>query len=118
MIYSLMKKQRGTSRCTRRSPTGRRAGCGTTFVVRVRLRLRLLSSSPLPLLFRRDPLPYVPAIIWPSLRVCVGVSGYFLPLSGGADSSAVAAIVGSMCQLVLLEISKGNEQVYYYYYLL
>jgi NAD+ synthase (glutamine-hydrolysing) len=39
------------------------------------------------------------------------VSGYFLPLSGGADSSAVAAIVGSMCQLVLLELSKGNEQV-------
>jgi NAD+ synthase (glutamine-hydrolysing) len=39
------------------------------------------------------------------------MSGYFLPLSGGADSSAVAAIVGSMCQLVLLELSKGNEQV-------
>lgn len=39
------------------------------------------------------------------------MSGYFLPLSGGADSSATAAIVGSMCQLVLLEITKGNEQV-------
>lgn len=39
------------------------------------------------------------------------MSGYFLPLSGGADSSATAAIVGSMCQLVLREIGLGNEQV-------
>ncbi|XP_077243827.1 glutamine-dependent NAD(+) synthetase-like [Tasmannia lanceolata] len=40
-----------------------------------------------------------------------GASGYLLPLSGGADSSSVAAIVGCMCQLVVNEIENGNEQV-------
>ncbi|KAL6897337.1 hypothetical protein ACP4OV_007033 [Aristida adscensionis] len=34
-----------------------------------------------------------------------------LPLSGGADSSSVAAIVGCMCQLVIKDIEKGDEQV-------
>ncbi|WCJ26567.1 Glutamine-dependent NAD(+) synthetase [Euphorbia peplus] len=37
--------------------------------------------------------------------------GFLLPLSGGPDSSSVAAIVGSMCQLVIKEIEDGNEQV-------
>ncbi|XP_057993545.1 glutamine-dependent NAD(+) synthetase isoform X3 [Hevea brasiliensis] len=48
--------------------------------------------------------------LWDYLRRS-GASGFLLPLSGGADSSSVAAIVGSMCQLVVKEISKGNEQV-------
>lgn len=38
--------------------------------------------------------------LWDYLRRS-GASGFLLPLSGGADSSAVAAIVGSMCQLVV-----------------
>ena len=33
-----------------------------------------------------------------------GASGFLLPLSGGADSAAVAAIVGSMCQQVVQAI--------------
>ncbi|KAE8694657.1 Glutamine-dependent NAD(+) synthetase [Hibiscus syriacus] len=33
-----------------------------------------------------------------------------LPLCGGTDSSSVAAIVGCMCQLVVKEIAKGDEQ--------
>ena len=37
--------------------------------------------------------------LWDYLRRS-NASGYFLPLSGGADSSAVAAIVGCLCQLV------------------
>ncbi|XP_065858988.1 glutamine-dependent NAD(+) synthetase-like isoform X2 [Euphorbia lathyris] len=37
--------------------------------------------------------------------------GFLLPLSGAQDSSCVAAIVGSMCQLVVKEIEDGNEQV-------
>ena len=38
--------------------------------------------------------------LWDYLRRS-GAGGYFLPLSGGADSSSTAAIVGIMCQLVV-----------------
>ena len=38
--------------------------------------------------------------LWDYLRRS-GATGYLLPLSGGADSSSVAAIVGCMCQLVV-----------------
>lgn len=34
-----------------------------------------------------------------------------LPLSGGADSSATAAIVGNMCQLVTKAVADGNKVV-------
>lgn len=37
--------------------------------------------------------------LWDYLRRS-GASGYFLPLSGGADSSSTAAIVGAMCAMV------------------
>ena len=37
--------------------------------------------------------------MWDYLRRS-GASGFLLPLSGGADSSSTAAIVGSMCQIV------------------
>ncbi|RZC76838.1 hypothetical protein C5167_001008 [Papaver somniferum] len=48
--------------------------------------------------------------MWDYLRRS-GASGFLLPLSGGADSSSVASIVGCMCQLVVKEIANGNEQV-------
>ncbi|GAX84189.1 hypothetical protein CEUSTIGMA_g11612.t1 [Chlamydomonas eustigma] len=48
--------------------------------------------------------------LWDYLRRS-GASGFLLPLSGGADSSSTAAIVGAMCQLVVQYISQGNEQV-------
>ncbi|KAL6521460.1 hypothetical protein OROGR_018029 [Orobanche gracilis] len=48
--------------------------------------------------------------LWDYLRRS-GASGFLLPLSGGADSSSVAAIVGCMCQLVIKEIANGDEQV-------
>ncbi|XP_072950350.1 glutamine-dependent NAD(+) synthetase [Typha angustifolia] len=48
--------------------------------------------------------------LWDYLRRS-GASGFLLPLSGGADSSSVAAIVGCMCQLVIKDIEKGDEQV-------
>ena len=41
--------------------------------------------------------------LWDYLRRS-GASGFLLPLSGGADSSAVAAIVGSMCQQVVAAV--------------
>jgi NAD+ synthase (glutamine-hydrolysing) len=37
-----------------------------------------------------------------------GAAGFFLPLSGGADSSSTAAIVGIMCQLVM-DAATGPE---------
>ncbi|KAK9681785.1 hypothetical protein RND81_10G027800 [Saponaria officinalis] len=48
--------------------------------------------------------------LWDYLRRS-GASGFLLPLSGGADSSSVAAIVGWMCQLVVKEIKSGDEKV-------
>ncbi|XVF23167.1 hypothetical protein REPUB_Repub13aG0014000 [Reevesia pubescens] len=48
--------------------------------------------------------------LWDYLRRS-GASGFLLPLSGGTDSSSVAAIVGCMCQLVVKEITKDDEQV-------
>lgn len=38
--------------------------------------------------------------LWDYLRRS-DASGYMLPLSGGADSAAVAAIVASMCRLAV-----------------
>ena len=48
--------------------------------------------------------------LWDYLRRS-GAGGYFLPLSGGADSSSTAAIVGIMCQLVVKAAAAGDEQV-------
>ncbi|KDP25253.1 hypothetical protein JCGZ_20409 [Jatropha curcas] len=48
--------------------------------------------------------------LWDYLRRSEA-SGFLLPLSGAVNSSAVAAIVGSMCQLVVKEIANGDEQV-------
>ena len=48
--------------------------------------------------------------LWDYLRRS-GAAGFFIPLSGGADSGAVATIVGSMCQLVAKAIREKNESV-------
>ena len=48
--------------------------------------------------------------LWDYLRRS-GAAGFFVPLSGGADSGAVATIVGSMCQLVAKAIREKNESV-------
>lgn len=45
--------------------------------------------------------------LWDYLRRS-NQGGYFLPLSGGADSSSTAAIVAIMCKLVFSEVQKGN----------
>lgn len=46
--------------------------------------------------------------LWDYLRRS-GASGYLLPLSGGADSSSTAALVGSMCQLATKAAAAGDE---------
>ena len=48
--------------------------------------------------------------LWDYLRRS-GMSGFFIPLSGGADSASVAAQVGVMCQMVAAEAQAGNSQV-------
>jgi NAD+ synthase (glutamine-hydrolysing) len=58
-----------------------------------------------------EEIAYGPAAwLWDYLRRS-GMNGFFLPLSGGADSSAVATIVGSMCQMIVNEAKAGNKQV-------
>ncbi|CAG0881319.1 unnamed protein product [Darwinula stevensoni] len=48
--------------------------------------------------------------LWDFLRRS-GQGGFFLPLSGGVDSSSVACIIFSMCHLVVDTIQKGVEEV-------
>lgn len=47
--------------------------------------------------------------LWDYLRRS-GQRGFFLPLSGGADSSSTAALVGIMCQRVFQELREGSER--------
>lgn len=58
-----------------------------------------------------DPMEEIrmgPALwLWDYLRRS-GARGFFLPLSGGADSASVAAIVASMAMLVQESIEAGN----------
>lgn len=58
-----------------------------------------------------EEIGYGPACwLWDYLRRS-GTSGFFLPLSGGADSASVAAIVGIMCQIVSRETAYDNQTV-------
>ncbi|CAI5448996.1 unnamed protein product [Caenorhabditis angaria] len=49
-----------------------------------------------------------PAYLWTYLRRS-GMSGYFVPLSGGQDSSAVAAMVRLMCEKVCAAVKFRRE---------
>jgi NAD+ synthase (glutamine-hydrolysing) len=58
-----------------------------------------------------EEIAYGPAAwLWDYLRRS-GMGGFFIPLSGGSDSAAVAAQVGIMCQMVTAEAAAGNEQI-------
>ncbi|KAL6579251.1 hypothetical protein OROMI_009467 [Orobanche minor] len=66
-------------------------------------KLQMLLSSPLKIHYHlpEEEIALGPACwLWDYLRRS-GAAGFLLPLSGGADSSSVAAIVSSMCQLVV-----------------
>ena len=70
-------------------------------------------SAPIDVTYHtpEEEIAYGPACwLWDYLRRS-GVAGYFLPISGGADSSSVATIVGSMCQMVAQAAQAGNQQV-------
>lgn len=76
-------------------------------------KLQMSLSSPLKIKYHNpeEEIAFGPGCwLWDYLRRS-GASGFLLPLSGGADSSSVAAIVGCMCQLVVKEIANGDEQV-------
>ena len=47
--------------------------------------------------------------MWDYLRRSGG-RGYFLPLSGGADSSSTAALVASMCKMVFESITIDKNE--------
>uniref|UniRef100_A0A2P2JMK4 Glutamine-dependent NAD(+) synthetase n=1 Tax=Rhizophora mucronata TaxID=61149 RepID=A0A2P2JMK4_RHIMU len=75
--------------------------------------LQMSLSSPVKINYHspQEEIAFGPSCwLWDYLRRS-GASGFLLPLSGGADSSSVAAIVGCMCQLVVKEIANGDEQV-------
>ncbi|XP_052209726.1 glutamine-dependent NAD(+) synthetase isoform X3 [Diospyros lotus] len=75
--------------------------------------LQMSLSSPFKIRYHlpEEEIAFGPGCwLWDYLRRS-GASGFLLPLSGGADSSSVAAIVGCMCQLVVKEIANGDEQV-------
>ncbi|XP_021905095.1 glutamine-dependent NAD(+) synthetase isoform X1 [Carica papaya] len=75
--------------------------------------LKMSLSSPLKIMYHspEEEIAFGPGCwLWDYLRRS-GASGFLVPLSGGADSSSVAAIVGCMCQLVVKEIRNGDEQV-------
>ena len=50
--------------------------------------------------------------MWDYLRRS-GQGGYFLPLSGGIDSSSSACIVASMCHLVCAAVNEGGAALLY-----
>eukprot|EP00210_Caulerpa_lentillifera_P003695 g3528.t1 len=58
-----------------------------------------------------EELVYGPACwLWDYLRRS-GATGFLLSLSGGADSSSVAAIVGAMSQMVITACQQGNTEI-------
>ena len=72
----------------------------------------IVPTKPITVFYHQpeEEIAYGPACwLWDYLRRS-GSSGYFVPISGGADSSSTVALVGSMCQMVVKSISRGNQQ--------
>ncbi|MBP6469012.1 MAG: NAD(+) synthase [Chloroflexi bacterium] len=76
-------------------------------------RITVQPSPPIDVRYHtpEEEIAFGPACwLWDYLRRS-GMNGFFIPLSGGADSSSVAAQVGIMCQMVAAEAQAGNSQV-------
>lgn len=76
-----------------------------------RTRVGRVPSPPIPPSYHsvEEEIALGPACwLWDYLRRS-GAAGFLLPLSGGADSAAVAAIVGSMCQLAVGEATSDDR---------
>lgn len=64
-----------------------------------------LNILPTPM----EEIENAPAVwLWDYLRRS-GARGFFLPLSGGADSASVAALVACMARIVLNEIKTSSN---------
>ncbi|XP_058827612.1 glutamine-dependent NAD(+) synthetase isoform X1 [Topomyia yanbarensis] len=75
--------------------------------------LNIPQSAPLDWVYHspEEEIALGPACwLWDYLRRS-GQGGFFLPLSGGVDSSSTAIIVHSMCRLVVKSIMLGDVQV-------
>ncbi|XP_065829561.1 glutamine-dependent NAD(+) synthetase-like isoform X2 [Oscarella lobularis] len=73
----------------------------------------LLTSQPISVRYHspEEEISLGPACwLWDYLRRS-GQAGFFLPLSGGIDSSSTACIVASMCHLVCQAVNDGDDQV-------
>jgi len=71
------------------------------------------ASTPIEIRYHKpeEEIAFGPACwLWDYLRRSKA-SGYFVPLSGGIDSCATAAIVFSMCRLVVAAMRAGNKEV-------
>lgn len=71
------------------------------------------SSTPLKCIYHtpEEEIAMGPACwLWDYLRRS-GQGGFFLPLSGGVDSSASATIVHSMCRMIVNAVQSGDAQV-------
>lgn len=93
----------------------------TPSITRLEIQFRVCEANPLSLRVSpafaprlHDPMEeiaYGPSgWLWDYLRRS-GMRGYFLPLSGGADSSSTAALVAIMCQRIFEAISTGSESL-------
>jgi NAD+ synthase (glutamine-hydrolysing) len=89
-------------------------------VPRIEVPFRLCDPNPLGL---RSSVPRPPHLHDPMEEIALGPSGwlwdylrrtrmrgFFLPLSGGADSSSTACLVAIMCQRVVHELQHGSER--------
>ncbi|CAG5125956.1 unnamed protein product, partial [Candidula unifasciata] len=73
----------------------------------------LADTKPISFTFLspEEEIRYGPACwLWDYLRRS-GQGGYFLPLSGGIDSSSTACIVASMCHMICDAVKSGNKSV-------
>lgn len=71
------------------------------------------TNSPIDWFYHtpEEEIAYGPASwLWDYLRRS-GQGGFFLPLSGGVDSSSTATIVHAMCRMVISSIQSGDVQV-------
>lgn len=78
-------------------------------------RADIFLATSVPMEFKyftpEEEIAYAPACwLWDYLRRS-GQGGFFLPLSGGVDSSSSAAIVYNMCRMVVDAIQHGEPQV-------
>lgn len=103
------------SRCTiaANAPTYPRINCD--FEMSTHCDIFKTASTPIEWVYHtpEEEIAMGPACwLWDYLRRS-GQGGFFLPLSGGVDSSSSATIVHSMCRMIVNAVQSGDSQVLY-----